>query len=327
MWRQRSLQRIARSIPDIASAPPDTRRMIRNKRYCWLLSKRNDLPLDEPSIDCAWKVLRHEMALVPGGKIRRTQETIRVDSLGHGILLHQNQVSEVKPIYMDRTCVTNADYAKFVQTDGYANPDFWPENILNNVLQFTDRTGQPGPKYWADGEPPSNKLDHPVVGVNWYEANAYATWAGKRLPSSDEWQRSGTWALGNSGNSPESRYPWGDSFDPVRANIWSSGMGDTSPVGSYSRGDTPNGINQLIGNVWEWANTQFYPKCEEGVSLKLTQLMAEIRGGAYDTYFPTQASCQFRSGQPLLHRSANVGFRCCISSDAVRDCLDSGSTH
>ena len=149
---------------------------------------------------------------------------------------------------------------------------------------------------------PENRLDHPVVGICWYEANAYANWAGKRLPSTEEWQRAGTWAKGHSGNTFELRYPWGNAFDPSKANTWASGYGVTVPVQAFKLGNTPNGVRQLIGNVWEWVDTQFLPSTEEGVSILLEETMAEIRGGAFDTYFHSQATCQFRSGQPLFVR-------------------------
>lgn len=319
LWRHRSQRHREISFPDVSKAPPDTRRQIRDKRYCWILAKENDLPLDALSKDLAWHALRHEMAMVPGGKVHRAVEVLRSTQTGLGFGCQQDQIAEIESFYIDRTCVTNADFAKFVKSDGYSNPDYWPETILPNLLQFTDTTGMPGPRFWINGEPLASRLNHPVVGINWYEANAYATWAGKRLPSGDEWQRAGTWAKTSSGDLKESRYPWGNSFDPLCANVWSSGLADTVAVDAYSSGDTPSGVHQLIGNVWEWINSQFYPDCGDGVSMLSPQLMAEVRGGAFDTYFATQATCQFRSGQPLLCRSNNLGFRCCMSVDSLRD--------
>ncbi len=171
--------------------------------------------------------------------------------------------------------------------------------------------------------PPADKLDHPVVGICWYEANAYATWVGKRLPSSEEWQRAGTWPMGHAGDVTNQRYPWGDAFDPRKANTWDSGIGDTVAVAALTAGCTPNGVRQLIGNVWEWVDAQFHPNAETGVSVTLDQTMAEIRGGAFDTYFHSQATCQFRTGQPLLFRGPNVGFRCCVSGNTLTSPEDS----
>jgi iron(II)-dependent oxidoreductase len=223
--------------------------------------------------------------------------------------------NEVGSFYIDRYCITNADYARFVNAGGYEKAEFWPQEILPWVLQFTDISGKPGPAFWHDGRPPVDRLDHPVVGVSWYEANAYARWAGKRLPSSIEWQRAGTWPRKHVGDGAEQRYPWGNSFESSKANLWQSGHGSTLPVKAYPEGNTPNGVQQLIGNVWEWTDAGYAPIEEEQVQLILEEVMAEIRGAAFDTYFPSQATCQFRSGQPTLHRGGNVGFRCCISAE------------
>ena len=154
------------------------------------------------------------------------------------------------------------------------------------------------------------------MGVSWYEARAYALWVGKRLPTSAEWQRAACWC---DGDGDERRYPWGNTFSPDRANTWLSGVGDTAPSASYYDGCTPNGIYQLVGNVWEWTATAFDCETDSAASEVLwDHPMAEIRGGAFDTYFETQATCQFRSGQSLLHRGTNVGFRCCVTAETLR---------
>jgi iron(II)-dependent oxidoreductase len=235
------------------------------------------------------------------------------------IVPRAGEPTTVEPVYLDRDCVTNADYAKFVKAGGYENSHFWPEGVLANVLQFVDNTGNPGPKHWSGGQPPRELIDHPVVGISWYEANAYATWAGKRLPTSEEWQRAGTWPKSGGGSATELRYPWGNGFDPFKANTWACGAHRTFPVDGFADGNTPNGIRQLIGNVWEWVDAEFQPPAQEGASVHLAEKMAEVRGGAFDTYFHSQATCQFRTGQPLLFRGANVGFRCCISESALAE--------
>jgi iron(II)-dependent oxidoreductase len=259
----------------------------------------------------------HEMALVPGGDVCLLDDTAIATERSVELFSSPGELVPVQSLYLDRSCVTNADFAKFVAAGGYSDPQLWPEEVLANVLQFTDSTGHPGPKHWIDGAPPADRAEHPVVGVCWYEANAYATWVGKRLPTTEEWQRAGTWPKGQSGNGTEQRFPWGNSFDPSKANTWACGLSDTVPVSDFPTGNTPNGIHQLIGNVWEWVDAQFYPAAEEEVSLILDETMAEIRGGAYDTYFHSQANCQFRTGQPLLFRGPNVGFRCCITANVL----------
>lgn len=304
-------------LPDVAGAPPDTRRLIRNRRYCRMLASQDEMRFDEVSIACAWKAVANEMALVPGGEVRLLSDTVVETSSGFEMAANQDELVSVESFYLDRDCVTNADYARFVQADGYCDPQHWPLEVLPNVLQFIDSTGYPAPKHWAKGNPPADRLDHPVVGICWYEANAYATWVGKRLPSTEEWQRAGTWARGHAGDGTELRYPWGNAFDPSRANTWAGGSRDTVPVTAINAGNTSNGVRQLIGNVWEWVDAQFYPYAQSGVSVMLDQTMGEVRGGAFDSYFHSQATCQFRTGHPLLYRGPNVGFRCCVSVSSL----------
>lgn len=319
IWKHRTVgdTAVASHAPDVGEAPPDTRRLIRDRRYCKVLSSEDEIPFDAVSLQCAWKVLEYEMALVPGGQVILENDVFYSTPGGFETTRCAEESVHVDSLYLDRDCVTNADYAKFIHSGGYSDPGHWPEAILPNVLRFVDSSGRPGPRFWRDGEPPSDKLDHPVVGICWYEANAYATWVGKRLPSSEEWQRAGTWPTGHAGDVSNLKYPWGDAFDPRKANIWASGIGDTAPVSEMNSGNTPNGVRQLIGNVWEWVDGQFYPNADSGVTVTSEQMMAEIRGGAFDTYFHSQATCQFRTGQQLLHRGNNVGFRCAASTDTV----------
>ena len=302
---------------DLSAAPPDTRRLIRDGRYCTVLSSGNQLPFDDVSVRCAYRVLSDQMALVPGGEV-----TLHCDagvSVGGGMEIATQRKDYVcaDTIYMDRSCVTNAQYKTFVDAGGYDRPELWPPEVLPNVLQFVDSTGCCGPQGWSDGAPATESLDHPVVGVCWYEASAYAIWAGKRLPTTAEWQRAGVWSL-REGDGNEPRYPWGNAFDPTKANLWTSDESGAAAVTKFGGGRTPNGIGQLIGNVWEWVDAQYLPETDGFVEVSIDHVMAEIRGGAFDTYFQSQATCQFRSGQPLHHRSNNVGFRCCVAADQIQ---------
>lgn len=334
LWKQRPLLDVERSkkqesTPVVSDAPPDTRRLIRNRQYCRVLAHDGNVPFDHVSVECAWRALEQEMAMVPGGEVCLISDTVISSQHGFEVVSNPDELVSVSSFYIDRECVTHGDYLKFVQAGGYSDAQYWPEEVLPSLLQFIDATGCPGPKGWVEGAPPSNRLDHPVVGICWYEANAYANWAGKRLPSTEEWQRAGTWPKGQSGGTHELRYPWGNAFDPTKANLWASGQGGTVPVKAFKLGETPNGVRQLIGNVWEWVDTQFLPSSEERVAVLLEEMMAEVRGGAFNTYFHSQATCQFRTGQPLLHRGVNIGFRCCINADGLtpRNQHSTSSTH
>jgi formylglycine-generating enzyme required for sulfatase activity len=106
------------------------------------------------------------------------------------------------------------------------------------------------------------RLDHPVVNVSWRDAVAYADWLANVtsqpwwLPSEAEWEKAARW-------DPAQRrariYPWGDSFDPSRANTSASGKGPTTPVGSYPTGASPCGAQDMAGNVWEWTSSLYKP--------------------------------------------------------------------
>src|SRR5262249_5598050 len=148
----------------------------------------------------------------------------------------------------------------------------------------TDTTGFPGPTSWVRGRYPAGKADHPVVGVCWYEALAYASWVGKRFPTSAEWQTAGGWPEPLGGGACN-RYPWGDLFDPMRANLGTTGPGETAPVDAFPSGDTPNGIRQMTGNVWEWLDDPLDAiPCHPGEALEAWRPMRRIAGGAFNTY-------------------------------------------
>jgi hypothetical protein len=154
---------------------------------------------------------------------------------------------------IDRHEVTNAEFARFIAAGGYRNVAYWidpmpidgrpmPWNVAMD--RHVDRTGTPGPRLWSSGGFPEGKADHPVVGVSWYEAAAFAKWAGKELPTAAQWWRA---ALGDGGGF----FPWGRDVRTaeLRANF---GLVGTQPVGSHPAGMSPFGCFDLAGNVREW---------------------------------------------------------------------------
>jgi iron(II)-dependent oxidoreductase len=148
-----------------------------------------------------------------------------------------------------------------------------------------------------------------VVGICYYEANAYARWTGFRLPTEEEWQVAATWRLRSLAHMP-SRFPWGDAVDTRYCNVWISGVSDTVDVAAYADGTPPNGVQQLIGNVWEWTSSDYNVTDAGGRHIVGDMPLKSVRGGAYDTYLATQASGAFRTGLAVLVRMPNVGFRC-----------------
>lgn len=220
---------------------------------------------------------------------------------------------ETEPFLLARTCVTNTQYQKFVDAGAYEDLELWPESIWPHLIGFQDQTGKAGPRFWRGGRHDAAKADHPVVGICAYEAATYADWAGFRLPTEAEWQMAASWRIRTSAHVFR-RYPWGDSHDPRRCNTWASGRSGTAPVTAYPEGAAPNGVLQLIGNVWEWTASDLEMTDEKGRPVVGDMLLKSIRGGAFDTYFSCQATSHFRTGLACLARAHNVGFRCVLDA-------------
>jgi len=99
-----------------------------------------------------------------------------------------------------------------------------------------------------------------------------------------------------------------------RANLWSAGLDGTVPVDEFEKGISVGGLQQMIGNVWEWTSNPY--GSPDDVSLTLPFPMRSVRGGAFDTYFDNQATCHYQSGDNPLNRKHNIGFRLAMG---VRD--------
>jgi iron(II)-dependent oxidoreductase len=223
---------------------------------------------------------------------------------------------ETPAFLLAKHAVTNEQFYRFVSAGGYENLSLWPEDIWPHLIDFKDFSGRPGPRYWREGAPDRARLDHPVVGICFYEAAAFACWAGMRLPDEAEWQMAASWRIRSTAHVLH-RYPWGDAFDLSRCNLWGSGVGDTVPVSAYEEGASPNGVLQLVGNTWEWTSADFEVTDDEGNPVVGDMVLKSVRGGAYDTYFPAQATSCYRTGLPTLMRAHNVSFRCALAADAV----------
>lgn len=285
------------------------KQLIADDRYLFLLLREAAPDIPEADARPGWVALSEQMAMVPGGVLPVV--------LGNGTVA----MLEVPGFYLDRWSVTNRQFQKFVDAGGYDNLEIWPQEIWPSLMKFTDKTRRPGPRDWENSRFPTGKADHPVVGVCWYEAVAYASWAGKRLATAAEWQKAGGWPEQLSGGATN-RYPWGNVFEPDRANLWSTGPGGTLPVQAMKTGATPNGIYQMTGNVWEWLADPLdaIPSRPDQTFLGWRP-MRRIIGGAFDTYFPAEATCQFVTGQAELDRRDNIGFRCASTAARLRSRL------
>jgi iron(II)-dependent oxidoreductase len=161
-----------------------TERLINDERYAFVLLKETAEQICDHDALPAWKFMQEQMALVPAGRVP--------------LVLCDGSVanSEVAGFFLDRFAVSNRQFRRFVQSGGYESLEIWPQEVWPSVSRFTDRTGRPGPRDWEDGNLPPGKADHPVVGICWFEAMAYARWVGKRLPTAAEGGRLARAALG-----------------------------------------------------------------------------------------------------------------------------------
>ncbi|MDQ4085559.1 MAG: ergothioneine biosynthesis protein EgtB [Actinomycetota bacterium] len=226
---------------------------------------------------------------------------------------------DVPAFWIDTVPVSNGDYLRFVEDGGYGRPRWWSRE----GWAYRQRVGLEAPLFWdRDGDrwvrrrfgvvepvPP----DQPVVHVSFHEAEAYAAWAGKRLPTEAEWEKAARFdpATGRS-----RRFPWGDE-DPAagHANL---GQRHLSPaaVGAYPQGASPLGVQQLIGDVWEWTSSPFtaYPgfrpfPYDEYSLVFFGDDYRVLRGGSFGT---DAAACRgtFRNWDFAVRRQIFAGFRC-----------------
>lgn len=218
----------------------------------------------------------------------------------------------VQPFYLDRTPVTNRQYYEFVAADGYREMALWDAKVWPAVLDMVDQTGMPGPRFWNRGVYLPGEEELPVVGISWYEASACARWLGKRLPTDAEWVKAACWPVATESSAlAHRRYPWGDTMDRSRANLWGSGPNRVVSVHDFAEGASVGGVYQLVGNVWQWTSGSFQGSPNDR-EIEQSSPMKNIRGGAFDTYFDNQATCQFQSGENPLCRRHNIGFRCAV---------------
>ena len=186
--------------------------------------------------------------------------------------------------HIDKYEVTNAQYAEFVRATGHRAPD---------CADY----GRDDWNTWLGNRPPSGQENHPVVGVSWDDAKAYCGWAGKRLPTEQEWQQA---CQGKDGR----RYPWGSSFVSGNANISGSedGYAQTAPVGTYPGGASPYGAMDMSGNVWEWTSSLY-----KGVGSRRV-----LHGGSWHKApgLSFLVRCSNRYNAHPEFRSSGNGFRC-----------------
>ncbi len=247
------------------------------------------------------------MVYVPAGKFLMGSKP------GEGDTNEQPQHEQIitAGFWLDLTPVTNESYARFIAGGGYRNPDYWTEAGWNWV-QSNQKTG---PKDYENFTVPQQ----PRVGVTWYEAFAYCSWRGGRLPTEAEWE----WAA--RGENTRSFYPWGGAWDAAKLNSGYSDethptIGTTTPVGMFSpAGDAPLGHGEMLGQVFEWMNSAFRPypyDAHDGREDRYAPEMRVRRGGSWlDGKFAHRVTTRYYF--PQHYSDKTDGFRLAAGGDAL----------
>ncbi|MCL7496538.1 ergothioneine biosynthesis protein EgtB [Streptomyces sp. MCA2] len=234
----------------------------------------------------------------------------------------------VPSFLIDTTPVSNGAYQRFIEAGGYEDPRWWAAEGWAQVQKHTLRA----PLFWKrDGGqwlrrrfgvtepvPP----DEPVLHVSWYEADAYARWAGRRLPSEAEWEKA---ARHDPATGRARRFPWGDQDPtPAHANLGQRHLRPAA-IGSYPDGQSPLGVRQLIGDVWEWTASDFLPypgfaafPYREYSEVFFGDEYKVLRGGSFAV---GEVACRgtFRNWDLPVRRQIFSGFRTARDADPAAD--------
>ncbi|MTD56782.1 ergothioneine biosynthesis protein EgtB [Amycolatopsis sp. RM579] len=232
----------------------------------------------------------------------------------------------VDAFFIDTTPVTNGEYVEFLESGGYRQRQWWSEA----GWEYRSAHDITAPRFWRReaggwwrarfGVDEPVPAEQPVVHVSFYEAEAYAAWAGKRLPTEREWEKAARFdpATGQS-----RRFPWGNEAPtPEHANL---GQRHLSPAaaGAYPAGASPLGVHQLIGDVWEWTSTDFhgYPGFAAFPYREYSEVFFGpdykiLRGGSFGTDAAAIRGT-FRNWDYPIRRQIFAGFRCARDAAGV----------
>jgi iron(II)-dependent oxidoreductase len=259
-----------------------------------------------------------DMLLVPGGAFPMGAELARG---GTGFSYDNERPRHerhVRPFYIDTVPVTNGDYIAFIEDAGYERPELWSEDGRRWLEK-----GRRLPRYWGrDGDQFTVRSfdriervdpDRPLCHVSWYEADAFARYTGKRLPTEAEWEKAASW---DDSARDKRLYPWGDEAPTDElANLDQLGFA-TASAGAYGAGASPCGALQMIGDAWEWTASRFdaYPGFEAFPYREYSEEFfggpyRVLRGGSWATQ-PEAVSNTFRNWDYPERRQIFAGLRC-----------------
>ncbi|WKZ44022.1 MAG: SUMF1/EgtB/PvdO family nonheme iron enzyme [Anaerolineales bacterium] len=269
------------------------------------LTRSVEAPQAAPAVEAARLVFEPQMIRIPAGKFlmgstkEQAAQAIKDGADKDWVQNEQPQHTvELSEYSIGKYPITNREYQAFLREAKYSPPRGWDGD------QF-----------------PADKGSHPVVNVSWNDASAYCKWLSEktkknyRLPTEAEWEKA---ARGEDGRI----YPWGNNFDPKKANTAESKVGDTTDVGKFSSndpaqsGDSPYGCADMAGNVWEWCNDWFDQKEYKNRADKITKDpqspqkgdVRVLRGGSFYGH-RWSARCADRNGYDPDSSYLNRGFR------------------
>lgn len=221
---------------------------------------------------------------------------------------------------LDRAPVSNGEYLEFMRDGGYQDFRWW----FSEGWEVVNRERWLAPLYWEerDGEwmirdfsgvnSAASKGNEPVSHVSYFEASAFAKWAGKRLPTEAEWEKAACLAPGSQTRRP---FPWGNqTIDRSKANLFENGLWSVAPIGAYPTGQNELGLHQMIGDVWEWTTSDYiaYPgfKSEfDEYNDKWFVNQKVLRGGSFATP-QLHIRSTYRNFFHAHERWMVSGFRC-----------------
>jgi gamma-glutamyl hercynylcysteine S-oxide synthase len=300
---ERQHQETLAYLLQLLDPPKKTRPATRDEAGWATKPTSSSLPLPTPG----------EMAFVPAGAF--TMGAVW-DSFAYD---NEYPAREVQlPAYeIARLPVTNAEFAHFVAEGGYGRREFWGEEGWG----WKEKEKWTCPLYWRDcggGAWAARRMfaenelepDHPVTGVSWYEAEAYARFAGKRLPTEAEWEKAASWD-----GARKRRYAWGDAEPSDALCNFGARRWGTTPANDFPTGASPYGCLDMTGNAWEWTATPFdaFPGFEPFPYPEYSQVWFDgdhrvLKGGSWATS-PSVLRTSFRNFFRRQFRIAFAGLR------------------